>query len=141
MVPRLRVSPSLLAGGTFGRVFDVALPDLGQVYGQPIVSNGTLLVVTETGPPIANAGPDQSVFFGYPVQLDGSGSTSGDTHPVTYLWAQTAGPAVTLDDRRAVRPRFTAPSVVTQVTFTLTVTNSSGLTRSDAVTGAVAKPK
>src|SRR5215218_6658861 len=41
------LSPNVVSGGTFGVMFDTALPDGGQVYGQPVVHNGTLLVATE----------------------------------------------------------------------------------------------
>ncbi len=41
------LSPQIVSGGTFGQMFDTALPDGGNVYAQPVVSNGTLLAVTE----------------------------------------------------------------------------------------------
>jgi hypothetical protein len=42
-----RLTPAVLAGGRFGRLFDRLLPDHGQVYGQPLVANGRLIVATE----------------------------------------------------------------------------------------------
>ncbi|MGD9736960.1 MAG: PQQ-binding-like beta-propeller repeat protein, partial [Solirubrobacterales bacterium] len=40
-----QLSPAALASGSFGQIFET--PIQGQVYAQPLVSNGTLLVVTE----------------------------------------------------------------------------------------------
>jgi hypothetical protein len=40
------LSPQTVSGGQFGRLFSAAVD--GQVYAQPLVSNGTLLVATET---------------------------------------------------------------------------------------------
>jgi hypothetical protein len=40
-----RLSPAIVSGGSFGKLFET--PVQGQVYAQPLVSNGTLLVVTE----------------------------------------------------------------------------------------------
>ncbi len=39
------LTPEVVSGGTFGQLFST--PVLGQVYGQPLVSNGTLFVTTE----------------------------------------------------------------------------------------------
>ncbi|HET7538466.1 MAG TPA: choice-of-anchor D domain-containing protein [Polyangiaceae bacterium] len=41
-----RLSPAIVSGGTFNQMFDAKVN--GQVYAQPLVSQGTLLVVTET---------------------------------------------------------------------------------------------
>jgi len=41
-----QLSPSIVTGGNFGQLFSV--PVTGQVYAQPLVSQGTLLIVTET---------------------------------------------------------------------------------------------
>lgn len=67
------------------------------------------------GPPIANAGSDQTIDSGDTVQLDGSGRSSNPSGgTLTYQWTQTSCPEVTLSDPRAVNPTFTAPDVLLQ---------------------------
>ena len=81
----------------------------------------------------ADAGPDQTVDEGDTVRLDGRGSTGPDN--LTYSWRQTGGPSVRLEDANTVRPRFTAPSDLTEevtLTFTLTV-SADGDSHTDTV--------
>jgi len=61
--------------------------------------------------PVANAGPDQSVFTGALVQLDGSQSTDVDGDALDWLWtiqSAPAGSSAALDDAFAVTPTFSA---------------------------------
>ena len=60
-------------------------------------------------PPVANAGPDQTVYVTNTVTLDGSGSTDADGNSLTYSWSiltKPAGSAVVLSDPTAVKPTF-----------------------------------
>jgi VCBS repeat-containing protein len=57
-------------------------------------------------PPVAAAGPDQTVRVGDTVALDGSGSSDADGDALTYRWTQTGGPAVVLSDAAVVNPTF-----------------------------------
>ena len=87
-------------------------------------------------PPIADAGPDQIVYEGSEVTLDGSNSTDPDDDIVSYFWEQTAGISVSLSDPTAVQPTFNAPSVGSGgevLIFQLTVTDSIGLQDTDSV--------
>ena len=92
--------------------------------------------------PIANAGPNQTVFFGEPVTLDGRGSIDHDGTNLSYSWARTDGTEnsnVKLIDANTSRPTFTTviPKVSTDDlihVFTLTVTDDVGATDTDTVT-------
>lgn len=109
-----------------------------------IFSNGAKLF-TDAGacdyrpnrPPIADAGPDQSVSEGIGVTLDGAGSTDADSDPLTYWWEQIGGTSVTLSDYTSAAPVFTAPLVPQAsnetLTFRLTVTDRYAASDSDTV--------
>ncbi|HTN44085.1 MAG TPA: CARDB domain-containing protein [Nitrospiria bacterium] len=80
--------------------------------------------------PVANAGPDQSVYPGNTVTLDGSGSTDPDgNYPLTYAWtiiSKPVGSAPTLTNPTAVNPSFPAdlPGIYM---VRLVVTDAKGL--------------
>lgn len=77
--------------------------------------------------PVANAGPDQVLFTMVLVTLDGSGSYDPDgNYPLTYLWSQVAGPAVSLSNPGSVNPSFSAPSSPCILTFQLVISDSAG---------------
>jgi hypothetical protein len=59
--------------------------------------------------PVADAGPDQAVFVGDGVTLDGSGSGDADGDVLTYQWSLSSRPAgslATLADAATVSPTF-----------------------------------
>lgn len=94
-------------------------------------------------PPIANAGPDQSVRMGAIVTLDGTESFDYEGELVAYSWTQTSGPEVTLKDPTSVRPTFTSPDVRdnTTLTFSLEVNNGRQVSNVDTVSIIVMPPQ
>ena len=89
--------------------------------------------------PSASPGENQTVDAGSTVTLDGSMSSDPDGMIVSYLWAQTEGPTVSLSDRDRASASFDAPTVDATVTlkFQLTVTDDDGATASDDVSVTV----
>ncbi|MBS1664282.1 MAG: T9SS type A sorting domain-containing protein, partial [Bacteroidetes bacterium] len=85
-------------------------------------------------PPVANAGPDQTVNTTETVvNLDGSASYDPDGTIVKYQWIQTAGlGGVTITNAGAVNPAVYGMKNGTY-TFELTVTDNKGATATDQV--------
>jgi len=73
---------------------------------------------TRNVPPVADAGPDQSVNPGSVVTMAGSG-TDDDEDPLTYQWTQTTGDDVILSDETDPTATFTAPSTAQTLEFEL----------------------
>ena len=61
-------------------------------------------------PPVADAGPNQTVQVGATVALDGTGSADADGDTLTYSWtlAVPMGSSAALDDASSATPGFTA---------------------------------
>jgi VCBS repeat-containing protein len=87
----------------------------------------TIIVNPVVDPPIADAGPDQTVDENTTATLGGSNSFDTEGESITYQWDQIAGPAVTLSDPQTANPTFTAPTVGgpggESLVFRLTVTD------------------
>jgi K319-like protein len=102
----------------------------------PQCSAGQILISStciQLSPPTANAGPNQLVYSGSTVTLDGSGSTAKTPGAsiTGYSWSQTAGPSVQLQNTGTATPTFVAPILPqsqksTPLTFSLTVSDSFG---------------
>jgi hypothetical protein len=69
-------------------------------------------------PPIADAGPNQTVTENSLVTLDGSDSYDPDGDTISYQWTQIGGIPVKLSDPTVVQPTFTAPEVDADILFT-----------------------
>lgn len=85
----------------------------------------TILRVNQA--PTASAGTDQTVKGTTTVTLQGSGADTDGTI-ASYLWEQTEGDAVVLDNAQSAQASFTAPSTLEDISlsFRLTVTDNDG---------------
>jgi hypothetical protein len=100
-----------------------------------IRSDSVVVTVNDVNkPPVANAGPDQSVNESGMVVLTGTGSDP-DSDPLTFSWHQIAGPSVLLVNTTSASPSFTSPQVanVTVLTFELAVSDGFGGNSTDSV--------
>jgi RHS repeat-associated protein len=98
---------------------------IGSFVIQLIVNDGaldsvpaTVAITTQNTAPVANAGPNQSVFVGTVVQLDGSRSSDVDGNPLTYRWSLLSVPlnsAAQLSDAALVNPTFAADTKGTYI--------------------------
>jgi predicted extracellular nuclease len=91
----------------------------------PMISS---LKVVANQPPVAMLGADQTVLAGSTVTLDGSGSYDSDGAVVSYVWSQSDGPAVTLQNDGTAAPSFVAPAAGSLLTFGLRVADNDGAT-------------
>ena len=92
-------------------------------------------------PPIANAGPNQTVNVGTLVTLNGTGSSDPDNgpSPLTYSWKQTSGPIVVLSGAMTATPSFTPQQPGTYV-FSLVVNDGLATSAPSSVTITVVTP-
>lgn len=123
-----------VTGLSVNTVYYFTLRTVSENYWNTVYSDYTGAVsATTTGSneaPEAHAGYDQTVKTGDTVVLNGSESFDPDGNIAAYLWEQTAGPPVTIDDSSARIATFTAPqagSTGESLTFRLTVTDTLGL--------------
>lgn len=87
-------------------------------------------------PPVADAGPAQTVESNTQVTLDGSNSRDPDDGIATYAWTQTGGPDVVLSNPSSSQPTFISPDVgagSASLNFSLTVTDGGGLSNTDTI--------
>ena len=97
----------------------------------------TITVNSVNDPPIADAGPDQTVGEGSTVILVGSNSFDIEGQNLSYQWDRIAGPSVSLSNPQAANPTFRAPSAGgpggETLTLRLTVADQQGAQTTDNV--------
>ena len=103
---------------------DVLIFDLTVTDDDGNADTDSVSVTVVTLEPTADAGDDQSVRSGTYVMLDGSGSIEG-IGTSGYLWTQTGGATVVIDDADRAIAGFTAPDNDAVLTFKLTATNGA----------------
>ncbi len=118
-------APNLLTDQDF--VFSLIVND-GIV--NSIADQVTIIVKHNNGSPVANAGTNQTVNEGVLVTLDGSASTDPDNNALTYKWSAPA--EINLSSTTAAKPTFTAPEVMTDRTYTFSLTVNDGIANSTA---------
>lgn len=122
------ISPTFLAMTSGSLTFTLTVTD---IFG--LSDNDSLVIsVRDNQSPQGDAGQEKVVVRDDLVQLDGSRSRDPDGHSLTYDWVQTGGPDVTLSNRAVVSPTFVAIDSGL-LTFTLTVSDSRGLSSHDTV--------
>jgi len=134
------IAPDPGQSGESELTFMLTVTDAGGLWDSDTVTV-TVRRKPENHPPLANAGPAQTVYEGDEVILDGSNSTDPDNGEnsgiVSWAWQQTDGTAVTISNAGEKQVRFTAPSVSASgesLSFELTVTDKGGLSATDTVT-------
>lgn len=77
---------------------------------------------------IVDAGPDQTGFEGFQVQLQAKLHHEHGLQRLPFNWVQIEGPVVTLSDRRSLTPTFIAPAVGGLTTLTFRIIATDGCT-------------
>ncbi|WP_243058324.1 PKD domain-containing protein [Nocardioides sp. SR21] len=142
LVGAATATPSFVApAGSAPLTFEVTVDDGNGESDTDSVS------ISRNRAPTADAGDDRGAHAGSGVTLDGSGSSDPDGDALTYSWAQTGGPTVTLGGATTAHPSFTAPGAGSTLTFELTVddglvtdTDTVSVTVNPAPSGDTTKP-
>ncbi|GIW70670.1 MAG: hypothetical protein KatS3mg102_0212 [Planctomycetota bacterium] len=132
------LAPEVPNGQTLVLAFELTVSD-----GELSATDQVVVTVEPVNhPPIADAGPDQTVPAGERVYLDATRSSDPDGDQLSYLWEQLATDEiqVKLEGARTASPSFVAPSEGTLLHFQLTVDDGFGGRADDEVQVLVIDP-
>lgn len=126
-------APSVLPEETKTLIFELQVSDPFLATSSDLVQ---IDVVSPNHPPVANAGPDQTVDENTPITLEGSGfDQDGDV--LTFSWRELGLKTTELSSTAVASPSFVAPGVAPGQTrtlvFELQVSDPFGLTDTDTV--------
>ncbi len=118
---------------------------VGNGTAQITIQNGSSQVIvpitvtapTQNSPPVANAGPNQTLHPCQSVTLIGSQSYDPNGQLLSFAWTQTSGPSVTFTNASSANPSFVAPDRDGVLQFSLLVTDFAGLSATASTTVAV----
>ncbi|MEJ2754716.1 MAG: PKD domain-containing protein, partial [Gammaproteobacteria bacterium] len=97
-------------------------------------SSSDFVVIVVNAPPLASIQvQNTTVSPGTTVTLDGANSSDRDGHIIQYMWTQTDGPSVVLQNAASATSTFTTPNEDTTLAFRLSVTDDAGVTASSDV--------
>ena len=101
----------------------------------PPANNSPVNTPPANVPPVANAGNNQQVTENDLVTLSASGSTDSDGEIASFLWTQSTGTSVVLQNATGETATFVAPDVSNNqaLSFILTVRDEDGLANSDSI--------
>ncbi len=123
------------AGKTYA-FYSIARDQTNNLEDAPASADATTqIVIDQNQPPVADAGTDETVRLGSLVTLDGSASSDpdGGPNPLSFLWAQTAGPVVALTGKTTASPTFT-PNEKGSYTLSLVVNDGQSDSAADNIT-------
>lgn len=106
------LSDDTVVNPSFTSPNEIGVLEFSLIVNDGLVDSEPAAVTVEVTPinsaPVANAGADRFVSTGSIVTLLGNRSYDVDDDPLTYVWTQISGPAVTLDSNSSAAPTFTA---------------------------------